>query len=229
MHFFVTNDDGIDAPGLAVLQRAIAAAGLGGQTTVAPQDQHSNCGHQVTVTRSLAVERRGDRVFAVDGTPADCTRLAIAHLAPDFDWAIAGVNPGGNLGADAYMSGTVAAVREAALGGRPGIAFSHYIRRPLTIDWDRTARWTAALLAELVQRDRPDGWFWNVNFPHLIPEDPDPSWDFCDPSTDPLPVLYDRDGDQFRYAGRYGDRALRSGTDVDACFSGRIAITRIAL
>lgn len=231
VRFLLTNDDGIDAPGLAALQRAIAQLDLGTATVVAPQVQHSGCGHQVTVERPLTVEERSAAagIYALDGTPADCTRVAIAHLAPDFDWAIAGINAGGNLGADAYMSGTVAAVREAAFHGRPAIALSHYIRRPLEIDWDRAIAWTVALLPELLKRDRPDGWFWNVNFPHLLPTEPDPPWEFCAPSTDPLPVVYDRQGLTFHYGGRYGDRDRQPGTDVDVCFNGRIAITQVHL
>ncbi len=103
---------------------------------------------------------------AVEGTPADCVRVALHDLAPEPTLVLAGINAGGNLGADVYHSGTVAAVREAVLHGRMGIAVSQYRRRGVPFDWDR-----AAVLVLPVLRDtltgRIAGLFWNVNLPHL--------------------------------------------------------------
>ncbi|MBC7817459.1 MAG: 5'/3'-nucleotidase SurE, partial [Planctomycetaceae bacterium] len=122
MKFLLTNDDGIDAPGLRLL--AEIAREFGEVIVVAPDGVRSGCGHQVTNDRPLALTNVRPGEFACDGTPADCARLGLKHIAADVDWVLSGVNDGGNLGIDVYMSGTVAAVREAVLLGKPGIALS---------------------------------------------------------------------------------------------------------
>ena len=225
MTLILTNDDGIDAPGLRALHKAIDGKGV----IVAPKDHHSGCGHQVTTTRPIPVQRRSDTEYAVGGTPADCTRLAIAHLCTDVKWVLSGINAGGNLGVDVYISGTVAAVREAAMHGIPGIAVSHWIRRPLIVDWDVAARCTAKVLADLLNRPIEPGMYWNVNLPHLEPGSADPEVVFCEPSTKPLPVNYRVEGDDYYYVGEYAKRDRTPGTDVDVCFSGCIAVTQIRL
>ena len=91
--------------------------------------------------------------WAIDGTPADCVRVGLAKLTPDVAWVLSGMNHGGNLGADVYHSGTVAAVREAALHGRPGIAISQYRKRNVEIDWERARRWMGMVL-ECGERSR---------------------------------------------------------------------------
>ena len=133
MKFLLTNDDGIDAPGLATLEQALTP--LGDCIVVAPTVAHSGCSHQVTSHDLLKITTTGIGRYAIDGTPADCVRLGILHIVPDADWVIAGVNDGGNLGVDVYMSGTVAAAREATLLGKPAIAFSQYRRQQQVFDW----------------------------------------------------------------------------------------------
>ena len=113
MNFLLTNDDGIDAPGLSVLCQV--AEQLGEVAVVAPDQPHSGCSHRVSSEYPICLDRRADRRYALNGTPVDCTRIGMTHVAPDSDWVIAGVNCGANLGCDVLMSGTVAAVREAAL------------------------------------------------------------------------------------------------------------------
>jgi 5'-nucleotidase len=142
---------------------------------------------------------------------------------------VSGINAGGNLGVDVYISGTVAAVREAAMHGIPGIAVSHRIKRPFLIDWDVAARFTAKVLADLMSRPMELGSFWNVNLPHLEPGCADPEVVFCEPSTKPLPVNYRVEGDDYYYAGEYEKRDRTPGTDVDVCFSGCIAVTLLRL
>ena len=137
MLLLLTNDDGIDAPGIRALWQA--AARRGGCRIVAPSGPVSGCGHQVTTHAPIRIDRRAGDAWAIDGTPVDCVRLALHGLVPDPDWVLSGINAGGNLGTDVYHSGTVAAVREAAIRGRPGIAVSHYIARGRPIDWDRAA------------------------------------------------------------------------------------------
>ena len=137
----ITNDDGIDAPGLATL--AAAASALANVVVVAPTQHLSGCSHQVTVDRPLTAARVRENWYAVNGTPVDCVRLALLQICPAATWVLSGVNDGGNLGIDVWMSGTVAAVREASFLGRRGIALSQYRRRGEQPVWSRTAAHTA--------------------------------------------------------------------------------------
>jgi 5'-nucleotidase len=227
MKFLLTNDDGIDAPGLAAL--ADAAAPLGALTWVAPDCHLSGCGHRVTTDGPIRLARRDEDRWAVGGTPADCVRVALVHVAPDVDWVLSGINHGGNLGADVFHSGTVAAVREAALHGRPGVAVSQYRKRDLDFDWARSARWVRDVLARLLRRPHEPATFWNVNLPHLPADAPDPDVVFCALDAGPLPLAFRADGDALHYAGNYHQRERRQGGDVDVCFAGNIAVTRVAL
>jgi 5'-nucleotidase len=149
------------------------------------------------------------------------------HL--DVDWVLSGINAGGNLGADVYISGTVAAIREAALLGRRGIAFSHYKRREWDYDWERVARWTLALLRDLLGSPCPTGAFWNVNFPHLDPASPDPEVVYCPLDPNPLPVRFRRDGELLIYNGDYHARPRHPGADVEVCMAGKIAVSLLQL
>ena len=138
MKFLLTNDDGIDAPGIAAL--AAAVEGLGERRVFAPMSVQSGCSHRLTTETPIRLDRRAEKHVAVDGTPGDCVRLAL-HEPEPVDWILSGINEGGNLGVDVFYSGTVAAVREAAFLGKPGIALSHYIKRTLPVDWPRVSRW----------------------------------------------------------------------------------------
>lgn len=225
MTLILTNDDGIDAPGI----RALAQAIDGTRIIVAPIGHLSGCGHQVTTHQPIQVQRRSATEYGVDGTPADCSRIALRHLVPEATWVLSGINAGGNLGVDVYISGTVAAVREATMLGVGGIALSHWIKRPLVIDWDWASYWTAKVLQDLFNRPLPLDCFWNVNLPHLEVGSPDPKIVFCEPSTQPLPVQFRVEGDLFHYYGEYSKRPRKEGTDVDVCFSGDIAVTCLRL
>ncbi len=225
MTLIITNDDGIDAPGIRALFKAVNGLGV----IVAPLDHLSGCGHQVTTTRPIHVQRRSDFEYAIAGTPADCIRIAITHLCQDVKFVVSGINAGGNMGVDTYISGTVAAVREAAIHRIPGIAVSHYRQGKRNVDWDVAARWTSGVIAALINRPTEPGTFWNVNLPHLEPGDPEPKVVFCEPSTQPLPVNYRIEGEDFYYVGEYALRDRTPGTDVDVCFSGHIAVTQLRL
>jgi 5'-nucleotidase len=229
MKFLLTNDDGIAATGLVALDRA--ARSLGETVWAAPHVHLSGCSHRVTTDQPLRVTQLdpGSARWAIEGTPADCVRVGLAHLAPEADWVLSGLNHGGNLGADVHISGTVAAVREAVLLGKPGIALSQYHKRNQEIDWDRSIRWAAAVLADLVSRSWAPGTFWNVNFPHLGPNDPEPRVVDCPLETGPLPLSFRQEAGLFHYNGNYHQRPRQPGTDVDVCFSGNIAVTRIVL
>ena len=227
MHFLLTNDDGIEAPGLAALERA--AARWGECVVLAPLDHHSGCSHRVTTDRPLGLTALGGRRHHLDGTPTDCTRVGLSHLCPQAQWVLSGINDGGNLGADVYHSGTVAAVREATLLGKPGIALSQYRRRGVHPDWQRTADWAEHVL-ELLLREAPAaGAFWNVNFPCCEPSAERPEVVFCPLDPHPLPVEYRLEEGRLHYQGNYHQRLRRPGSDVDVCFSGRIAVTQIRL
>ncbi len=228
MKFLLTNDDGIDAPGLQAL--LAAAQMLGGSVVVAPASPQSGVSHAVTYEGALRVEERGDGRWAVHGTPADCTRAGLLRLVPDAQWVLSGINQGGNLGADVYYSGTVAAVREAVLHGWPGIAFSHYQERGRELDWPRAAQWVERVLADLLARPTEPGLFYNVNLPHLAPAEPDPEIVFCPLDPHPLPLSYrHEENGEWHYDGDYHARQRIAGADVDVCFSGHIAVTAIRL
>jgi len=227
--YILTNDDGIDAPGLYALQNALAQYGIPNGVIVAPDKPLSGCSHQLTRGFPIALDQRTERAIAVGGTPADCTRVAISHLFPRTRFVLSGINAGGNLGADVYVSGTVAAVREAALHRVPGIAFSHYIKRGQAIDWAIATRLTVKVLHRLLDETWLEGSFWNVNLPHLSPEDPDPAIVFCDLCTQPLPMDYELDEAAVRFVGDYSLRPRDSKADVDVCFSGNISVTQLRL
>ncbi|MEL6927123.1 MAG: 5'/3'-nucleotidase SurE [Cyanobacteria bacterium J06600_6] len=225
MTIILTNDDGIDAPGIRALQSAISEAAI----VVAPDRQYSGCGHQVTTHRGMKLDKRSPNEYALAGTPADCTRMAINKIATNTKLVLSGINPGGNLGTDVYISGTVAAVREAAIHGIPGIAISHWIKKPLIIDWSVATRWTTMVLNDLLSRPTPPGSFWNVNLPHLEPDQPEPKIILCELSIDPLPFDYRQEDGSYYYQGDYSKRDRAPGTDVDICFGGNIAATLIRL
>lgn len=224
----LSNDDGIDAPGLQALLGA--AKEVGEAVVVAPAGAQSGMSHAITYETAVRLEQRGEGRYAVHGTPADCARLGLLRVAADAQWVLSGINHGGNLGADVYYSGTVAAVREAAMHGWPGIAFSHYHREGMEFDWPRVQGWVARVLAELLPRPVEVGLFYNVNFPHLRAEEPEPEIAWCALDPNPLPLTYRHEEDDFhQYDGRYSARVRITGSDVDVCFGGGITITAMRL
>jgi len=189
----------------------------------------SGCSHQATTARPLELTELSTDRFALDGSPVDCTRVGLIRVAPHANWVLSGVNEGGNLGADVYLSGTVAAAREACLLGTPAIAISQYVRRR-PIDWQQTGDWTRHVIEVLLDIPPQPGSFWNVNLPQ-----PDelprgvPDCVFCPFDPHPLPVGYELLDGKLHYRGSYHSRLRTAGHDIEVCFSGRIAITRIVL
>jgi 5'-nucleotidase len=202
---------------------------FGQVTVVAPNGPHSGCGHRVTDATPISVVPVSDSRYAIDGTPADCTRLGVLHLAEDADWVVAGINAGGNLGIDMFMSGTVAAVREAALLGHRAVAISQYFPPSPSVNWEHAAGMTERLLRELWQRPLERGAFWNVNLPVIQAASREPEIVFCQPDFSRLHVEYEQRENVFRYRGDYGRRGRRPGHDVDVCFSGHIAVSKIII
>jgi 5'-nucleotidase len=228
MKFLITNDDGIDAAGLEAL--VDAARTLGDSVVVAPADAQSGVSHRVTWHDGVRIEPRGERRFAIHGTPADCVRLGLLKVVPDANWILSGINHGANLGADVHYSGTVAAVREAVLHGWPGIAVSHYRKSGVAFDWARAAKWVSPILADLISRPIEPGLFYNVNLPMLPPDSANPEIVWCPLDPEPLPLNYRHEEESDLYfAGDYQLRPRTPGADVDVCFGGRIAITEVRL
>ncbi len=227
MKVLLTNDDGVEAPGLDALERLLAR--YAEVTVIAPDRHLSGCSHQVSTHRPIQVQQLAANRHAVDGTPADCVRLGLHHLAPDADWVIAGINDGGNLGVDIYMSGTVAAVREAAIHGKTGIAISQYRRPPGQVDWDSAAEMTQTVLEKIWSGSCQSGSFWNVNLPQPDDNAATPEIIVCPLDRCPLPLHFEVEDQGFRYRGDYHRREKRTGTDVDVCFSGGISVTEIRM
>jgi 5'-nucleotidase len=196
MTLVLTNDDGIDAPGLQALRHALGDH----PTCVVAPDQHlSGCSHQMNRGGPISITPCEDRSFAIGGTPADCTRVALGHLCPEATWVISGINAGGNLGTDMYLSGTVAAVREAALLRVPGMAISHYIHNRQPVDWGLARRLATQVIRTLMAEPISPGCFWNVNLPHLQAQEPEPEMVFCTPCTQPLPTEFKVENNQFPF------------------------------
>lgn len=230
MHFLLTNDDGIDAPGLATLEKAVHMIPGARVSVIAPTTEQSMCGHRITTHTPLRVEERGDQRWAVQGTPADCVRLGLFALNLKPDWVLSGVNAGGNLGQDIVISGTCAAAREAAYHQVKAAAFSHYLIRSLAVDWDRVTQWTHALFAMLQTQPLSDGEYWCANFPHHPPgEMAMPTMKHCQPARSPLNVSYARHEDGHLYNSSYAERPRDAGSDVDVCFGGEISLCRVGL
>ncbi len=163
----LTNDDGIRAPGLAALRRALSARWE--TWVVAPDREQSASSHALTLHDPLRLQSLEERVFAVSGTPTDCVLLSVrgVHgvMEPHPELIVAGINQGPNLGDDVTYSGTVAAAIEGALLGLPAIAFSNVAWRPKYLEV--SAELACRLLAVVMQHGIPRGTFLSVNIPDV--------------------------------------------------------------
>lgn len=165
MKILVANDDGILAPGLALL--AEVCQGVGQVTVVAPDREQSGTSHSLTMHRPLRPARRPDGSYQVDGTPTDCVLLALGALMPERpDFVFSGVNHGPNMGEDVLYSGTVAAAMEGVTLGVPSVAIS--FAGPAS-DLETLGSYRS-LLARLVQqiisaRNFPPETLLNINLP----------------------------------------------------------------
>ncbi len=166
LRILVTNDDGILAPGIKVLQK-IAMSLSKDVWVVAPAVEQSATAHSLTIRRPLEVRRLSPRRFAVEGTPTDCVLLAINQLIKGRkpDLVLSGVNRGANLGEDITYSGTVAAAMEATLLGIPAIAFSQS-RHKQHVYWTVAEHYIPEIIKKVRDMAWPKGVLLNVNFPH---------------------------------------------------------------
>jgi 5'-nucleotidase len=163
MNILVSNDDGIFAPGIALL--ADVCREVGAVTVVAPDREQSGTSHSLTLHRPLRPQRRPDGAFQIDGTPTDCVMLALQALMPEQpDFVFSGVNHGPNMGEDVLYSGTVAAAMEAVMLGVPGIGISFAGHDPETL---ATYRDTLVRLVRRITRVQPfpSQMLLNVNLP----------------------------------------------------------------
>ena len=176
MRILITNDDGINAPGLAVLQ-AIAEeiAGPGGEVwTVAPAFEQSGVGHCISYTHPMMIAKLAPRRFAAEGSPADCVLAGLYDVLQGArpDLVLSGVNRGNNAAENVLYSGTIGGAMEAALQGLPAIAMSQFMG-PLTDDlpdqFDAARVHGTAVVRALLDRgiwtDQDYRVFYNVNFP----------------------------------------------------------------
>ncbi len=225
--FLLTNDDGIDAPGLEALARSME--GFGELVVIAPREEQSGCSHAATTSSPLGLEERGPNRYALNGTPADCVRVALHRFGDQLGRVVAGINSGGNLGVDVFHSGTVAAVREGLIHGLPGIAVSRYRSRALeAADWRRAAEWARPVLEELLGEPPDPNAMWNVNLP-CLPAAAAPKAQRCALDLSPLGVEFREEDGLLHYAGEYRKRPREADRDVDVCFGGRISVTRLSL
>lgn len=241
MRILITNDDGINAPGLQVLE-AIAheLAGPQGEVwTVAPAFEQSGVAHRISYTHPFMIDQLGERRFAAEGAPADCVMAGLHEVLAGrhVDLVLSGVNRGNNAGENALYSGTVGGAMEAALQGLPAVALSQYLG-PRNHDPDTmfapAAAHGAATLRKLLDHGLWDAedyrLFYNVNFPP-VPADEVKGIKVG-------PQGYRRDctfgvqahdapsGRKFLWVhGGPQDRPTLPGTDVADCLAGHIAVT----
>jgi 5'-nucleotidase len=161
----VTNDDGVNAPGITALGAALRE--VADVVVAAPDRERSATSHSISLDRPLRVDELEPGVFSIDGTPVDCVYLALLHLVPRRpDLCVSGINHGYNLGSDVFYSGSVGGAREAALRDVPAIALSLERTRPP--DFAHAASFAQALVREVLARGEraiPAGALLNVNLP----------------------------------------------------------------
>jgi 5'-nucleotidase len=174
LRILLTNDDGVDAPGMAVLEE-VARTLSDDIWIVAPDGNQSGAAHRFTFGRELELVEQRSRVFAVTGgSPADCVVAGMTFVLRDrpADLVLSGVNNGQNLGDIVNCSGTAAGAREGALQGALGIALSQGIDyvKGLEVDWSVSRRFAARVVEGIRHKVGPGNWL-NVNFPYCASED----------------------------------------------------------
>lgn len=236
MRILLTNDDGIHAEGLAVLER-IARTLSDDVWIVAPESDQSGLAHSLTISEPLRLRKVADKRFALRGTPTDCVIMAVREVLDSKpDLVLSGVNAGGNLADDVTYSGTVAGAIEGTLQGVRSIALSQlyeYANGGRTIPWEVAETLGPKLLAQLIEADLPDGTFLNVNFPRCAPSEVQGIEVTSQGKLDfGLEVEERADGRGFPYYWlRFGDRGsrFREGTDLQAIKANKISVTPLKL
>ena len=230
----ISNDDGIHAPGLKVLERA-AAKIFKEVWVVAPETEQSAASHSLTLRRPLRIRRLATRRYAVDGTPTDSVLLGVQEVMKSArpDMLLSGINRGGNLGEDITYSGTVAAAMEGTLLGLPSVALSQHYKDRQKVSWKTAEVWMARVLKILLKEDWPAGVLMNVNFPDVPPgavagievarQGRRKIGGALNEGKDPR-------GDKYFWIGpqRHEDET-KTGTDLGVVTAGGIAVTPLSL
>ena len=171
MRILLTNDDGIHAPGMAVLE-AVAAQLSDDVWVCAPAEEQSGAGHSLTLHMPVRLREHGNQRFSVTGTPTDAVNLALRKLFPDRkpDLVLSGVNGGENLGDDITYSGTISAAMESALADIPSIALSQTFRDNRR-DFGAAEGWAAKVIRPLLDLHLARRTLVNINFPALAADE----------------------------------------------------------
>ena len=225
----LTNDDGVDAPGLAVLEQA--ASELAREVwVVAPETDQSGRSHSLHLHRTLRVAPRGPRRWAVSGTPGDCAVLGIRQLMRDAppDLVLSGVNRGMNLGIETVFSGTVGGAMTAMMFGIPAIALSQQMTRGEAVRWDTARGVVPDLVRRLLALGLGGETCLNVNIPDLPPDRVGPlTLTRQGPGlVETIDVEPGGDG-EFSLRFRRSDRAQPLDSDAAALRAGRVSVTPI--
>jgi 5'/3'-nucleotidase len=169
MRILITNDDGVHAPGLKVLER-IARSLADEVTVVAPETDQSGVAHSLSLSDPLRLRKITDRQYAVKGTPTDCVIMGVRKLMIDSppDLILSGVNKGQNVAEDVTYSGTIAGAMEGTLLGVPSIALSQCYS-PAGTPWDCAEVHAPGLIEKIFARGLPPGVLANINFPACAP------------------------------------------------------------
>ncbi|WP_374764017.1 5'/3'-nucleotidase SurE [Yunchengibacter salinarum] len=168
----VCNDDGINAPGIALLEK-IARRFSDDVWIIAPESEQSGAGHSLTLTHPLRIREVAAKRWAVQGTPTDCIMMAVGKIMKDCPptLVLSGINRGGNLGEDITYSGTVSVAMEATLAGIPAIALSQCIRPGQKTRWETAETMAPKVIQSLIEAHWDEGVLMNVNFPAFPPEE----------------------------------------------------------
>ena len=235
MRILLTNDDGIHAEGLAVLER-IARTLTDDVWIVAPETDQSGLAHSLTLSEPLRLRKVGDKHFALRGTPTDCVIMGVREVLDEKpDLVLSGVNAGANMADDVTYSGTIAGAIEGTLQGIKSMAlsqaFSHASGR--AVPWEVVESFAPQLIRQLIDVDLPDGTFFNLNFPNCAPSElqgievtGQGKLDFG------LTIDERQDGRGFPYYWlRFGERQgdFRAGTDIHALKNNSISVTPLKL
>ncbi len=242
MRVLLTNDDGIRAPGLQALRRALLEVPYLELAVIAPDSNRSATARSITTRRPIWVQELdfgdGTTGYATDGTPVDCVRFARLGLVEGFeaDLVVSGINHGANLGDDITYSGTVAAALEGVVLGLPAIAVSQQsgareldFRVGDAFDFETAARFTARVVEQLDEHPLPEGTLLNVNVPAGEPDGVEVTSLGKRIYRDELAL--EAEGDDGRRLYRiYGEDPgyhPEDGTDLHAVAEGRVAVTPI--
>ena len=172
MRILVTNDDGIEAPGIAVLED-LARQLSDDVWVVAPTEEQSGAGHSLTLIEPVRIRRLADKRYAVRGTPTDCVMMAVSVVLKDHkpDLLLSGINRGANLAEDVTYSGTVSAAMEGTLAGVRSIALSQVITDYRAPDqFAPAAAWGVPIIRALIATPWVPGTLTNINFPPVAPD-----------------------------------------------------------